>query len=893
VDCKRVFALARVARGLIGRRRTLAFACALLVCGVTLPAIAGADADPTKPSASFTFAPDSPATGEAVIFTSTSTPGLLGGAIETEAWDLDNDGNFNDATGSQVETSFPTAGDHTVGLQVTDSNGASEVASATVTVRNRPPAASFSVSPSSPSTLQTITFTSTSTDADGSIASYAWDLDNDGNFNDGTGSVAQHSFPFSGTHTVRLLVTDNNGESDIATKEIEVGNQPPVASFDYSPPSPSTGDKIALSSTATDPDGSIIDYSWDLNGDDEFGDATGAQAEVSFPDPGSHTVRLRVTDDNGASATTDQLIAVANRPPAASFTSSPSLPKTGDEVTLTSTSTDPDDRIASFAWDLNNDNQFDDATGAVAHMSFPSAGSHTIRLKVTDSSGATDIATGTVDVANRDPSPSFTSSPASPKTGDAVTFTSTSTDSDGSIASLAWDLDNDGQFNDGAGEQAQRSFPHPGTYTVRLLAVDNDGGSAVATGTVEIGNRAPTAAFDFSPQDPKTLEPVTFTSTSSDPDGSIASYAWDLNNDGQFDDGTGPQAQATFATPGTHTVRLLVTDNNGESDLATKQIDVGNQPPTASVDHTPKSPQTRAPITFTATAADPEHRVKSLAWDSNNDGKFDDGTGTTLTRSFNKPGAYTVKFRIEDLDGASTVAEDVVAVNNQPPTASFVVLPESPIAGVPATLVSTSLDPDTPLEKWLWDLNGDGQYDDAEGPQIQHTFPAPGTYTVGLRVLDSEEVDNIAVQTVVVQPPPATVTPPLATGSYQLLSPFPIVRLAGRIGRAGTRLRLFSIEAPPGARVLVTCGGRGCPFRHSARSAEAPRDGKVHASASLRIRKLEQRLLKTGVRIAIYVTKAGKIGKYVQFRFRKLRPPTRIDRCLLPSEPNKPVQCPS
>jgi large repetitive protein len=981
VDCKSVLALARFARRLTAPRGTLALALALLACGVTIPASAGADLDPTNPSASFTFTPQSPNTGSTVTLRSTSTPGLLGAEIVAEEWDLNNDGVFGDDTGTQVKTSFATPGDHTVGLKVTDANGASDVATGVVTVVTQSPSASFSVTPQSPTTLETVTFTSTSTDPDGSIASYAWDLDNDGNFNDGTDSQAQRSFLFAGTYTVRLLVTDNDGASAVATEDVAVGNQPPVASFEHSPASPSTGEQVTLTSTSIDPDGSITDYTWDLNGDGDFGDATGSTAQVIFDSPGGHTVRLRVTDGDGATSTAEEVITAANRPPTASFTSSPPDPKTGEQVTFTSTSTDPDDGIASYAWDLDADNQFDDGTGPTAHKSFPAAGTYTVNLKVTDASGVTDTVSGTVDVANRDPSASFTSSPSAPKTGDPVTFTSTSTDSDGTIASLGWDLDNDGQFNDGAGQQAQKTFSVPGTYTIRLLVVDNDGGFAVATGSVQIGNRPPTAGFGFSPTSPKTLEPVTFTSTSTDPDGSIDSYAWDLDNDGQYDDASGPSAERSFPVAGNYTVKLRVTDSNGATDTATKVVSalnqaptasfetspaepttdgpvtftskssdpeglpltttwdldddgsfetsgasvqhqytapgsynfkvrvvdasgasdsasgtvtIPNRPPTASVDHTPKSPQTRVPIVFTATAGDPEHRVKSLAWDSDNDGQFDDGTGTTVTKAFNRPGAYTVRFRIEDLDGSSAVAEDVVAVNNQPPVASFVVLPESPTTGVPATLVSTSLDPDTPLEKWQWDLDGDGSYDDAEGPQIQFTFPAAGSYSVGLRVFDSEEVADFVLQTVVVQPPPPPVTAaPQLAPSYQLLSPFPIVRLAGRIDKAGTRLRLFSIEAPPGARVVVTCRGRGCPFRHSARSAAAPKDGKAHASASLRIRKLEKRLLKRGVKITISITKGGTIGKYVQFKFRRLRPPARVDRCLMPNAPSKPVECPS
>src|SRR5436189_126889 len=111
------------------------------------------------------------------------------------------------------------------------------------------PSASFTISPSSPSTLETVTFNSTSTDSDGSISSYAWDLNNDGVFDDGNSSQVQRSFPLAGTYTVKLLVTDNNGGQAVATKRVDVGNQPPVASFEHAPSRPSTGDEVTLDST--------------------------------------------------------------------------------------------------------------------------------------------------------------------------------------------------------------------------------------------------------------------------------------------------------------------------------------------------------------------------------------------------------------------------------------------------------------------------------------------------------------------------------------------------------------------------------------------------------------------------------------------------------------------
>jgi PKD repeat protein len=57
-------------------------------------------------------------------------------------------------------------------------------------------------------------------------------------------------------------------------------------------------------------------------------------------------------------------------------------------------------------------------------------------------------------------------------------------------------------------------------------------------------------------------------SGSSDPDGSITAYAWDLDGDGQYDDSTAQQPSFTYTTGGTYTVRLRVTDNQSAQDVS-------------------------------------------------------------------------------------------------------------------------------------------------------------------------------------------------------------------------------------------------------------------------------------------------------------------------------------
>jgi hypothetical protein len=92
---------------------------------------------------------------------------------------------------------------------------------------------------------------------------------------------------------------------------------------------------------------------------------------------------------------------------------------------------------------------------------------------------------------NRPPVACFSISEPAPVSGETVRFTSTSTDApDGTVASQAWDLDNDGSFDDGAGTTATRSFAGPGTYTVRMRATDNGGLSQVVSRTVTVDAEA-------------------------------------------------------------------------------------------------------------------------------------------------------------------------------------------------------------------------------------------------------------------------------------------------------------------------------------------------------------------------------------------------------------------
>ena len=167
---------------------------------------------------------------------------------------------------------------------------------------------------------------------------------------------------------------------------------------------------------------------------------------------------------------------------------------------------------------------------------------------------------------NQAPSPSFTSS----CTGLSCTFTSTSTDPDGTIAASAWAF---GDGTTGTGTPVTHAYGSAGTRPVTLTVTDDDGAQASTTAqvTVSAQNQAPTASFGTS----CTQLVCTFTSTSTDPDGSIASVAWSF---GDTTSGNGTPVQHTYGSAGTRTVTLTVTDDDGAQATASAQVTVSSTP---------------------------------------------------------------------------------------------------------------------------------------------------------------------------------------------------------------------------------------------------------------------------------------------------------------------------
>jgi hypothetical protein len=271
-----------------------------------------------------------------------------------------------------------------------------------------------------------------------SIVLYEWDFDYDGTFEaDATGVTATKAGGYSATglYPVALRVTDDNPDNlggpqtDIYVCSINV-HEPPHCPHAFAHPE-SGGSYIGWvnaavtfdASASWDPDNEIVLYEWDLDSDGLFGtadfdcfgepsDAMGINPEWTWDAPYFGVIGLRVTDAAGEfSACSDEdftTVEIGNHDPV----SDPDGPYVAPKsycIALNGTASydpDPGDTI-SYAWDLDNDGNFDDSDDPRPEFCVGDEIGHVydVGLKVTDSFGEYNIAYTTVEIVPYKPVP--------------------------------------------------------------------------------------------------------------------------------------------------------------------------------------------------------------------------------------------------------------------------------------------------------------------------------------------------------------------------------------------------------------------------------------------------------------------------------------------------------
>jgi PKD repeat protein len=446
------------------------------------------------------------------------------------------------------------------------------------------PTADFTVAPGpivAPGAQVDFDGSTSQTATGGPITDYRWELTGDAQYDDATGSTTSRVYATHGRYDVGLEVVD--GQVAAFKNMTLIVTDPPVAQLAApSPASPLTNESTTFDASASsDPDGDpIATYEWDWGNDGTYDETTStATNSHSFGSAGSTTVAVRVTDSDGATDTASVTFTVRNRPPVAAFAQpSPAVADRSGTYDA-GASADPDGTIVKYEWDWNHDGSYEDTTTAatIAHT-FSSSGSKSVGLRVTDDKGDTDLLVQSVDVTAA-PTASFTATPNPASLRVPVTFTPTAGDTDGTVVLYEWDFEGDGVWDasDIAANPIAHAYADPGTYPAKLRVTDSDGAETIVTVSVQARNIHPVADFTATPNPVAVGAPVQLDArASSDADGAVVSYDWDLDGNGVFETpgGASPLLTRSFPNPGTIPAGLRVTDDDGDATVKTVSLTI-------------------------------------------------------------------------------------------------------------------------------------------------------------------------------------------------------------------------------------------------------------------------------------------------------------------------------
>jgi len=274
----------------------------------------------------------------------------------------------------------------------------------------------------------------------------------------------------------------------------------------------------------------------------------------------------------------------------------------GQSVTFDgSSSQDPQNDGLTYTWDILGYGRQVDATGVsptlswetLTNLGLPSDGTElTVQLTVEDSDGDVSTQTTKLTVNNLNPEVALDNDSVIVIFGDPVANSGTFADPGGDVVSLTASFGTLAQLPDGTWTWQAYPFARGDSYQVDITATDSDGGQTTKTFEIII-NLAPRAHSLYNYWLDEGSDLFLDASGSDDPGGTIVSFAWDLDADGEFDDAIGGITQLVdwqvlhdlgLPTDGSlRVITLRVTDNLGATDEFYSVLIIDNLAPMPNV----------------------------------------------------------------------------------------------------------------------------------------------------------------------------------------------------------------------------------------------------------------------------------------------------------------------
>jgi len=411
------------------------------------------------------------------------------GTISRYEWDLDGDGDFDDAEGVTAEYEFDKLGRYTVSLRVTSTTDEFDIAEKEIVVQEEDlPEPVITVDGDPTEFITGVSYLFKGEDSNspnGKIDQYEWDF-SDGSSTETSMNVS-HTFDSAGTYEVKLTVTDEEDKEAEESLTITVrGPQgTPKASIKTTPSS--SGGVVSGSapfqvsfdaSGSTDSDDNIVDYQWDFNGDGST-ESFGQTGNFTYTEEGSYTAELSVVDSDGNTDTATVTVEVSLEGIQADVTADKIQGVVPLTVNFDATgSTFDGGSITSYIWNFGDGTSPVTGQSTISHK-FTQIGTFEVIVTAIGSDGTRSDANINITINEIPLQACFTPTTQSGPAPLSVTFDPGC--STGTVTDYFWNF---GDGSTSTGVKPSHTFDNSGEYTVTLEV--NDSQNTVSTKTIKI-----------------------------------------------------------------------------------------------------------------------------------------------------------------------------------------------------------------------------------------------------------------------------------------------------------------------------------------------------------------------------------------------------------------------
>ncbi len=517
-------------------------------------------------------------------------------------------------------------------------------------------------------------------------------------FGDGSTSVLQnpiHQYAVAGYYQVTLLVTSEEGCTDVFEQQLEVNG----ISIDWNIPENAVCKASAINLSATLLDGTEpVNWLW------TFGDGTTS----SIPNPihtyfhtGQYEVSLLATSALGCETMLTGSISVTDITSTWEVLENQLCTKSNLSFVATT------NNAVTYLWD------FDDGQTSIEQNpqhTYSSAGSYLVKLLVTSASGCTDQTAQVIEVTDYEVSWVIPEGDLCP---DVMNTFQASADN---VTAWNWDF---GDGHTSGNQNPTHLYTNEGTYNLRLQVMGEQGCSAELTEVIQV--RGVTAQWSIPEGDLCANAVVNFNANVT----GATSWYWN------FDDGQSSYEENPghiFTEEGQYAVTLVTESGNGCTDELTHEVVVKG------ISSSWEIPQNMIcadiPATFVATT----NGATSWEWDF---GDGDQSHQKNTEHTYKEAGVYKVvltsisDYGCKDLIEAEVEVSDIKAEWILPANAvcyqnaiNFMSVGENVVAS-------------------LWTF-GDGAFSDSHHPS--HVYNTIGLHTVTLTVVNAQGCTDVLTQ---------------------------------------------------------------------------------------------------------------------------------------------------